>query len=80
MHDQTAMRTEGIAEQLRLRPKATAEVDEGCRGPANAFPDQVGAPPKKPKDDAPLDEHRTGARLTGGLLITYQPTRQANTP
>ncbi|MFB6988935.1 MULTISPECIES: transposase family protein [unclassified Streptomyces] len=40
MHDQTAMRTEGIAEQLRLRPKAAAEVDEGHRGLANEFPDQ----------------------------------------
>ncbi|MFJ9683654.1 transposase [Streptomyces sp. NPDC101194] len=56
MHDQTAMRTEGITEQLRLHPKATAEVDEGYRGLANEFPDQVSAPPKKPKDDAPLGE------------------------
>lgn len=56
MHDQTAMRTEGIAEQLRLRPKVRAEVDEGYRGLANELPDQVSAPPKKPKDDAPLGE------------------------
>ncbi|MET8629498.1 transposase family protein [Kitasatospora sp. NPDC004669] len=56
MHDQTAMRTEGIAEQLRLHPTATAEVDDGYRGLANEFPDQVSAPPKKPKDDAPLGE------------------------
>ncbi|CAM5687279.1 transposase family protein [Streptomyces griseorubiginosus] len=56
MHDQTAMRTEGIAEQFRLRPKVTAEVDEGYRGLANEFPDQISAPPKKPKDDAPLSE------------------------
>ncbi|MFB7919586.1 transposase family protein [Streptomyces sp. NPDC056061] len=56
MHDQTAMRTEGITEQLRLHPRATAEVDEGYRGLANEFPDQVSAPPKKPKDDAPLGE------------------------
>ncbi|MGW3661471.1 transposase family protein [Streptomyces sp. NPDC005151] len=56
MHDQTAMRTEGIAEQFRLHPKATAEVDEGYRGLANEFPDQISAPPKKQKDDAPLGE------------------------
>jgi hypothetical protein len=56
MHDQTAMRTEGIAEQFRLCPKVRAEVDEGYRGLANEFPDQVSAPPKKPKDDAPLGE------------------------
>jgi hypothetical protein len=30
--------------------------DEGYRGLANEFPDQVSAPPKKPKDDAPLGE------------------------
>lgn len=34
----------------------TAEVDEGHRGLANEFPDQVSAPPKKPKNDAPLGE------------------------
>ncbi|MFE9219590.1 transposase family protein [Streptomyces lavendulae] len=56
MHDQTAMRTEGIAEQLRLYPTVKAEVDEGYRGLANEFPDQISAPPKKPKDDAPLGE------------------------
>ncbi len=57
MHDQTAVPTEGIAEQLRHHPKVEAEVDEGYRGLANEFPDQVSAPPKKPKDDAPLGEH-----------------------
>ncbi|WP_309030414.1 transposase family protein [Streptomyces alfalfae] len=56
MHDQTAMRTEGIAEQFRLRPEVGAEVDEGYRGLANEFPDQVSAPPKKPRDDAPLGD------------------------
>ncbi|MER5981237.1 transposase family protein [Streptomyces sp. NPDC001857] len=29
MHDQTAMRTEGIAEQFRLHPDVRAEVDDG---------------------------------------------------
>jgi hypothetical protein len=56
MHDQTAMRTEGISEQLRLHSQVKAEVDEGYRGLANEFPDQVSAPPKKPKEDAPLGE------------------------
>lgn len=55
MRGQTAVRTEGIAEQFRRHPKA--EVDEGYRGLANEFPAQVSAPPKKPKDDAPLGEH-----------------------
>lgn len=58
MHDQTALRTEGIAEQLRQYPAVKAEVDEGYRGLANEFPGQVGAPPRKPKDigNAPLTE------------------------
>ncbi len=56
MHDQTAMRTEGIAEQFRLHPDVRAEVDEGYRGLANEFPEQVSAPPKKPKEDVVLGD------------------------
>ncbi|MFJ1900554.1 transposase family protein [Streptomyces sp. NPDC088115] len=43
MHDQTAVRTEGIAEQFRLRPQVKAKVDDGYRGLANEFPDQISA-------------------------------------
>ncbi|WP_435279647.1 transposase family protein [Streptomyces sp. 1222.5] len=57
MHDQTAVRTEGIAEQFRQHLEVKAKVDEGYRGLANEFPGQSDAPPKKPKDDAPLGEH-----------------------
>lgn len=57
MHDQTAVRTEGIAEQLRCRPGVRVHVDEGYRGLANQFPNQVSAPPRKPKTDAPISEH-----------------------
>ncbi|MFC9008219.1 transposase family protein [Streptomyces microflavus] len=58
MHDQTAVRTEGIADQLRQHPTVKAEVDEGYRGLANEFPNQISAPPRKPKDtdNAPLTE------------------------
>ncbi|MCX5318176.1 transposase family protein [Streptomyces sp. NBC_00154] len=35
MHDQTARRTEGIAEQFRLHPRLKAEADEGYRGLAD---------------------------------------------
>ncbi|MFB7916059.1 transposase family protein [Streptomyces sp. NPDC056061] len=58
MHDQTALRTEGIAEQFRHRPTVRAEVDEGYRGLANKFPHQISAPPRKPKDldGGPLSE------------------------
>ncbi|MEU8936144.1 transposase family protein [Streptomyces sp. NPDC048409] len=48
MHDQTAVRTEGIAERFRMLPAVKAEVDDGYRGLANEFPDQVSAPPRKP--------------------------------
>lgn len=34
-----------------------AQVDEGYRGLADEFPDQVNAPSRKPKDDAPLGQH-----------------------
>ncbi|MCX5233474.1 transposase [Streptomyces sp. NBC_00233] len=51
MHDQTAVRTEGIAEQFRRRPRARARVGSGYQGLAKEFPDQVTAPPKKPRDD-----------------------------
>ncbi|MFF1834778.1 transposase family protein [Streptomyces sp. NPDC058231] len=57
MHDQTAVRTEGIAEQFRQHPEVKAKVDEGYRGLANEFPGQIDAPPKKPKDDARHGEH-----------------------
>ncbi|GAA2971997.1 transposase family protein [Streptomyces enissocaesilis] len=52
MHDQTAVRTEGIAEQFRNRPSVKAKVDSGYAGLAKEFPGQVSAPPKKPKDEA----------------------------
>ncbi|WP_412075591.1 transposase family protein [Streptomyces xanthophaeus] len=52
MHDQTAVRTEGIAEQFRTRPTVKAKVDSGYAGLAKEFPGQVSAPPKKPKDEA----------------------------
>lgn len=52
MHDQTALRTEGVAEQFRARPTVKARVDSGYQGLAKEFPDQVSAPPKKPADQA----------------------------
>ena len=56
MHDQTAVRTEGIADLFRQYPQVKAKVDAGYRGLAKEFPDQVQAPPLKPKKDAPPDE------------------------
>lgn len=56
MHDVTALRTEGAEEQLRLHPEVKAKVDDGYRGLARDFPDQVAAPPKKPGKDATPEE------------------------
>ncbi len=56
MHDQTAVRTEGIADLFTRFPLVRAKVDAGCRGLAKEFPDQVQAPPLKPKKDAPPEE------------------------
>jgi hypothetical protein len=59
MHDQTAVRTEGIAGLFRQYPQLKAKVDAGYRGLAKEFPGQVQAPPLKPRKDAPPEE--TGA-------------------
>jgi hypothetical protein len=56
MHDVTALRTEGIEDLLRRYPDVQAEVDAGYQGLARDFPDQVSAPPKKPRKDAPPEE------------------------
>jgi hypothetical protein len=56
MHDQTAVRTEGIADLFRQHPQVKAKVDAGYRGLAKEFPDQVQAPPLKPKKGAAPEE------------------------
>jgi DDE superfamily endonuclease/Helix-turn-helix of DDE superfamily endonuclease len=56
MHDQTAVKTEGIEDLLRQHPTVTATVNSGYQGLAKAFPDQVHAPPPKPSKDAPAEQ------------------------
>jgi len=56
MHDQTAPRTEGIADLYEQYPQVKSKVDAGYRGLAKQFPDQVQAPPLKPKKDATPEE------------------------
>lgn len=56
MHDQTAVKSEGIEDLLEQYPQVAAKVDAGYRGLAKRFPDQVQAPPKKPGKDASADE------------------------
>jgi hypothetical protein len=55
-HDQTAVRTEGIDDLLDAYPEVKFLVDAGYRGLATDHPEQVIAPPLKPKKDAPPDE------------------------
>jgi hypothetical protein len=56
MHDQTAVRTEGIDELIVQHPAVKFLVDSGYRGLAKDHPDQVVAPPLKPKKDASPDQ------------------------
>ncbi len=59
MHDQTAVRTEGIADLFRQFPLVRAKVDAGYRGLAKEFPGQVQAPPLKPEKGAAPEETAT---------------------
>jgi hypothetical protein len=56
MHDQTALKTEGICDLLERFPQVKAKVDAGYRGLAGQFPSQIHAPPLKPAKDAPPAE------------------------
>lgn len=53
MHDQTALKTEGIDDLLQQFPDVKCEMDSGYRGLYNEHSEQVGVPPKKPAKDAP---------------------------
>lgn len=55
-HDQTALKTEGVCDLFERFPQVKAKVDAGYQGLAKQFPDQVQAPPLKPKKDAPPEE------------------------
>jgi hypothetical protein len=56
MHDQTAVKTEGICDLFEQFPEVKAKVDAGYRGLATQFPGQVQAPPPRPKKDATPEE------------------------
>lgn len=66
MHDQTAVRTEGIDELIEQYPEVTFLVDSGYRGLAKDHPDQVIAPPLKPKKTATPEQ-----------VATYEVERKA---
>ena len=52
MHDQTALRTDGIDHLLEQFPDVRAEMDTGYRGLHRDHPDQVNVPPDKPAKGA----------------------------
>lgn len=56
MHDQTAVKTEGVCDLFERYPQVKAKVDAGYQGLAKQFPDQVQAPPLKPSKDAPPED------------------------
>ncbi|MFB7531398.1 transposase family protein [Streptomyces sp. NPDC056178] len=80
MHDQTRVRTKGIAEQFRMHLDVRAEVDDGYRGLANEFPGQVSAPPRKPKnrdaDTAPLTEPGSPPHRPAAVTSTRPPRQR----
>jgi hypothetical protein len=86
MHDQTAVKTEGIEEPLRYYPTVMARVDTGYRGLAKAFPDRVCAPPPKPPKDAPAEQiaptsrHARGSRPGGSVSSTPSPSTSSGDP
>src|SRR5512132_1940224 len=56
MHDQTAIKTEGIEDLLRRHHDVHAKVDAGYQGLAKAFSGRVHAPPPKPAKAAAPEE------------------------
>ena len=56
MHDQTAVKHHGIESLLDWYPGVEVLVDAGYRGLAKAHPDQVVAPPAKPKKDPTAEQ------------------------
>jgi hypothetical protein len=57
MHDQTAVRVEGIAPLIDAYPTVSVLVDRGYQGLAKDHPNQITAPPPKPRRDA-TDEQK----------------------
>lgn len=69
MHDQTAIKSEGIDDLLDRYPSVRVLVDAGYRGLAKLHPGQVIAPPLKP---------RTGSSPQATLLYEQARKRQSS--
>ncbi len=59
IHDQTAIKSEGINGLLADYPDVAIEMNNGYRGLARDYPGQVTAPPKKPRKNAAEAETQT---------------------
>lgn len=83
MHDQTAVRSEGIAEQFHRHPGVKAEVDDGYRGLANEFPGQISA--RTHRQSMPLPggqepaaaSHRSQWCTSGSVVVVVLPPAEA---
>lgn len=78
MHDQTALKTEGIWDLFVQYPEVKAQVDAGYRGLAKDFPVQVTAPPIEARQGRRRRRHRrmrTGAQGQSSRRI---PVEHAN--
>ncbi|WP_329182949.1 transposase family protein [Actinacidiphila glaucinigra] len=86
MHDQTAVRTEGIAQQLRCRPGVKVHVDEGCRGLANQFHHRSPPHPASRRGTRPSTNSTPGGRNaehnppTGSAWSTPTPSTSSGGP
>jgi DDE superfamily endonuclease len=85
MHDQTAVKTDGIWDLFQQYPTVTARVDTGYRGLAKAFADRVCAPPLPPAKDAPAEQvvaypqagkHQSSRRICVGHAIAEHKQRR----
>ncbi|WP_373301276.1 transposase family protein [Streptomyces tanashiensis] len=80
VHDQTAVKTVGICDLFERYPAVRAEVDARYGGLAKQFPDQVQAPPLKPKKHAPPGALAASGRMEPGRRVgpaAPGPTQEA---
>jgi hypothetical protein len=86
MHDQTAVKTEGIADLLTRFPQVRLLVDAGYLGWPRPSRTQVEAPPKKPGKDAPPKKSPptrnsgTSSPPSGSASSTPTPTSRNGGP
>ena len=77
MHDQTAVRTEGIAEQFRNRPGVKAKVDSGYQGWPRSSPARSAPRRRSPRTRPATVTSTPGARPGGG---SPRPGSASSTP